>query len=127
MQTVPVLWPRDEIINTDGSSRNTGKPNFWRSGTGILRFPSKAGPQVELLIDPIDYNTGVANTIQRAELVGIFKALQIAHESQNIIICTDSLASMYMIDKHMRCPSLHKESKHEDLLSLIVEELAKKA
>ena len=41
--------------------------------------------------------------------------------------CTDSLASMYMIDKHMRWPSLHKECKHEELLSLIVEELAKKA
>ena len=34
---------------------------------------------------------------------------------------------MYMIDKHMRCPSLHKECKHEELLSLILEELAKKA
>ena len=43
------------------------------------------------------------------------------------MICTDSLASMYMIDKHMRCPSLHKECKHEELLSWIVEELAKKA
>ena len=43
------------------------------------------------------------------------------------MICTDSLASMYMIDKHMKFPSLHKECKHEGLLSLIVEELAKKA
>jgi len=43
------------------------------------------------------------------------------------MICTDSLASMYMIYKLMRCPSLHKECKHEELLSLIVEELAKKA
>ena len=69
----------------------------------------------------------MANTIQRAELVGIFKALQVDHSGPNLMICTDSLASMYMIDKHMRCPSLHKECKHEELLSLIVEELAKKA
>ena len=32
-----------------------------------------------------------------------------------------------MIDKHMRGPSLHKECNHEGLLSLIVQELAKKA
>ena len=69
----------------------------------------------------------MANTIQRAELVGIFKALQVDHSGPNLMICTDNLASMYMIDKHMRCPSLHKECKHEELLSLIVEELAKKA
>ena len=43
------------------------------------------------------------------------------------MICTDSLASMYMTDKQMRCPSLHKECKHKELLCLIVEELAKKA
>ena len=89
-------------ISIDGSARNTGVPDFYSSGTGIFRPASRAGPQVELRIDPIDNNTGVANTIQRAELVGIFKALQIAHTSRELIICTDSLASMYMIDKHMR-------------------------
>ena len=41
--------------------------------------------------------------------------------------CTDSLASMYKIDYHMRCPSLHKECKHKDLLYLLVKELANKA
>ena len=88
------------------------------------------GLAIELCIDPIDYHTGVANTIQRAELVGIFKALQVDHAGSNLMICTDSLASMYMIDKldkHMRCPSLHKKCKHEELLSLIVEALARKA
>ena len=60
-------------------------------------------------------------------MVGIFKALQVDHAGPNLMICTDSLASMYMIDKHMRCSSLHKECKHEELLSLIVEELTKKA
>ena len=73
----------------------------------------------------------MVNTIQRAELVGIFmiKALQVDHDHSgpNLMIWTDSLASMYMIDKHTRCPSLHKECKHEELLSFIVGELAKKA
>ena len=104
-------------------------PDFYRSGTGILRFASGAGPHVELRIDLIDYNTGVASTIQRAELVRIFKDLQLQHASQDLIICIDRLASIYMKDKHMRCPSLRKENKHEELLSLdrILENLAQKA
>lgn len=70
---------------------------------------------------------GVANTIQIAELVGIYKALSIDHAGSDLHPCTDSLFSMYMIDEHMRCPSLHKECKHEELLVLIVEALAAKA
>ena len=49
------------------------------------------------------------------------------HDSPEMNVCTASLASMYVIDKHMRCPSLHKECKHEEPLSLIVEELDQKA
>ena len=120
---VGILWPKNEIIYTDGSARDTGKSDGYRSGTGIFRFASSAGPRVELCIDPIDYHTGVVTTIQRAELVGIFKALQIGHSSSDLLICTDSLSSMYMVDKHMRCPSLHKECKHEELLSHIVQAL----
>ena len=122
-----ILWPRTEIVYTDGSARDTGKPDYYRSGTGVFRFESAIGGRVELRIDPIDYHIGVANTIQRAELVGIYRALQLRHNGLNLMICTDSLTSMYMIDKHMRCPSLHKECKHEELLTLIVEELASKA
>ena len=121
------LWPRKEVIYTDGSARDTGRPDYYRSGTGIFRFESRCGFRIELQIDPIDYHIGVANTIQRAELVGIYKALSIDHAGSDLLLCTDSLSSMYMIDKHMRCPSLHKECKHEELLTLIVEALAAKA
>ena len=31
-----------------------------------------------------------------------------------------------MIDRHMKCPSIHKECKHEGVLSLKAEELAKR-
>ena len=65
----------------------------------------------------------MADTIQRAELVGIFKAVQVDHSGSDLMIRTDSLASMYMIDKHMRCPSLHKERKHEEIPSLVMEGL----
>ncbi len=70
--------------------------------------------------------TAVTDSVT-AELVGIYKVLQIDHASPDLLICADSLSSMYMIDKHMRCPSLHKECKHEELLSYIVEALANKA
>ena len=50
-----------------------GHPDGYRSGTGIFRFAASRGPAVELCIDRIDYHIGVAITIQRAELVGIFK------------------------------------------------------
>ena len=121
------MWPRTEILYTDGSARNTGKPDGYRSGAGVFRFESSAGPRLELAIDPIDYHTGVANSIQRAELVAIYKALQVQHVGDTFLLCTDSLSSMYMIDKHIRCPGLHKECKHEELLTNIVEQLAEKA
>ena len=72
-QQLPRLWPPNEIICTHGSARDTGHPDGCRSGTGVFRFASSRGPAVELCIDSIDYHTGVANTIQRAELVAIFK------------------------------------------------------
>ena len=78
-------------------------------------------------VDPIDYNTRVANTIQRAELIGTFKALQVDHAGSHLMICTVRLASMYMIDKHIRGPILHRECKHREILSLIVQQLAQKA
>ncbi len=121
------LWPRNEIIYTDGIARETGHPGYYSSGAGIFRFASSAGLRVELCVDPIDYNTGAANTVQRAELVGIYKALQIDHAGPDLLICTNSLSSMYMIDKNIRCPGLHKECKHEELLSCFVEALANKA
>ena len=120
-----IFWPRNEIITTDGSARDTGLTNF-RSGTRSSDFASPAGSALELRIGSIDYDTGVANTIHRAELVGIYKALQVNHADSNLMICMDSLASMYMIDKHMRCPTLHQDCKHEELISLIVEQLAQK-
>ena len=59
------------------SARDMGQPDGSRSGTGVFRFASSRGPAVELCIDPIDYHTGLANTIERAELLGIFKALHV--------------------------------------------------
>ncbi len=101
----------------------TGKPDDYRSG--IFRFELGCGPRIELRMDPIDFRI-----IERAELVGIYKALSVDHAGCHLLLCTVSLSSMYRIDKHMRCPSLHKGSKHEELLKLlrlIVEAMAAKA
>lgn len=44
-----------------------------------------------------------------------------------MMICTDSVASMSLIDTHMRCPCFDKECKHEELLSFKKQHLAKTA
>ena len=62
------------------------------------------------------HQCGVGNTIQRAETVGLFQALSIKHHRHTRVIATDSLCAMYMLSKHLRCPSLHMESKHLGLL-----------
>ena len=47
--------------------------------TGVARALSNSLSRqgLEMRIDPIDDITGVASAIQRAEIVGIFKALQV--------------------------------------------------
>ncbi len=120
----PLKWRAEQIIYTDGSVRDTGEPEFYRSGTGVYRPPSDAGPCIQLCINPIGDRYGVANTIQRAEMVGVKHALSVAHTHSKRIIATDSLCAMYMISKHLRCPSLHKESKHLGILDAAVKAIA---
>ncbi len=117
-------WQADQIIYTDGSVRDTGEPEFYRSGTGVYRPASEVGPSLRLCIDPIGESYGVANTIQRAESVGIQHALAVEHTHNTRVIAMDSLCAMYMISKHLRCPSLNRESKHVGILQSAVQKAA---
>ena len=121
----PLKWNADQIIYTDGSVRDTGEPEYYRSGTGVYRPASGIGPAIQLCIDPIGDQYGAGNTIQRAEMVGLQHALSIDHSHHTRIIATDSLCAMYMLSKHLRCPSLHRESKHLGILNAAVESIAK--
>ncbi len=122
----PLKRRAEQIIHTDGSVRDAAEPEFYRSGSGVYRPPSNAGPCIQLCINPIGDRYGVANTIQRAEMVGVKHALSVAHSHSKRITATDSLCAMYvyMISKHLRCPSLHKESKHLDILDAAVKAIA---
>ena len=121
----PLKWNADQIIYTDGSVRDTGEPEYYRSGTGVYRPASGIGSAIQLCIDPIGDLYGAGNTIQRAEVVGLQHALSIDHSHHTRIIATDSLCAMYMLSKHLRCPSLHRESKHLGILNAAVESIAK--
>lgn len=44
----PLRWRADQIIYTDGSVRDTGEPEYYRSGTGVYRPPSEIGPCVQM-------------------------------------------------------------------------------
>ena len=120
----PLKWQADQIIYTDGSVRDTGEPEFYRSCTGVYRPASEVGPSLRLCIDPIGESYGVANTIQRAESVGIQHALAVEHTHHTRVIAMDSLCAMYMISKHLRCPSLNRELKHVGILQSAVQKAA---
>ena len=120
LETQPLKWQADLIIYTDGSVQDTGHPEYYRCGAGVHRPASSLADRLDICIDPIDDMYGVANTIQRSEMVAVQHALQINHPLGTRIIATDSLCVMYMLSKHMRCPSLHKESKHLGILDSAV-------
>ena len=92
----PLKWQADQIIYTDDSIRNTGEPEYYRSGTGVFRPASGIGPCIHLCINPIGHQYGVGNTIQRAETVGLFQALSIEHHHHTRVIATDSLCATYI-------------------------------
>ena len=124
LEPKPLKWQADQIIYTDGSIRDTREPGYYRSGTGVYRPASDVGPSVQLCIDPIGRQYGVGNTIQRAECVGIHQALSVPHCHHERVIATDSLCAIYMLSKHLRCPSLHRESTHLGILEAAVQAMA---
>ena len=120
----PLKWQADQVIYTDGSIQDTGEPEYYRSGTGVFRPASGIGPCIHLCINPVGHQYGVGNTIQRAETVGLFQAFSIEHHHHSRVIAIHSLCAMYMLSKHLRCPSLHRESKHLGLLDATVQAMA---
>ena len=83
---------------------------------GTFRFASPAEPTLEICIGLIDYNTGVASTIQRAELVGNLKGLAGGpHGRQSNDL--HGQPGKHFIDRHTcEMPVLHLVCKHEEFL-----------
>ncbi len=106
--------------------RDAGEPEFHRSGIGLYRPPSHIGPCIQLCINSIGNKYGVANTIQRAEMVGVEHALSVTHSHSKRIVAADSSCVIYMamVSKHLQCPSSHKDSKRSGILDAAVKAIA---
>jgi len=93
-----------------------------RIGAGVYN----AAAFVRLRKDPV--GVGATNTITRAELIAILVALQQSEiQCSDIMIATDSQASLYMINKQLYEPRKHAECKHKTLLAEIVSLLIRRA
>ena len=130
--TKPLKWRADQIIYTDGSIRDTGGPEYCRSGHSMQQACIAQHPTLALQSSSVLIQLGTSMEwalqylyLQRAEMVGLQHALSIDHSHHTRIIGTDSLCTMYMLSKHLRCPSLDRESKHLGILDAAVESIAK--
>ena len=106
-------------VYTDGSCIKGGEGG---NKLGAAIWTKRSGMEVLALMEPNGH--GPTNTINRAELVALHGALtlaEVACDSDNIVIYTDSLCSIYQIDKALYRPELVLESKHLELLTAIRE------
>ena len=65
---------------------------------------------------------GPTNTSNRAEMSAVHMALRdLATHREDLVIMTDSLCTLQLINKMRRCPHLLKTAKHRELLESIIE------
>ena len=104
----PPAYPEAaNILYTDGSAA-TGL-----EGQSIGAGVYCRAPDLQLAVDPCGISA--TNTITRAELTAIFAALQ-QRPAGDCTIATDSLASMFSINRALRRPASCTESPHQALL-----------
>ena len=106
-----------EYAYTDGSCIDVQLPGGGkckRIGAGVYIPSAGHGKDERLTVDPA--GRGPTNTINRAELSGIWAAMQAGHRR----IATDSATSLYQIRKALLSPMDLRYHKHRELLELIV-------
>jgi ribonuclease HI len=103
------------IAYTDGSCIEISLPEgkMQKIGAGLY-IPSNAPGDQHFTIDPA--GAGATNTINRAELAGIYGALK----KEQRCIAVDSLASLCQIRKALRSPMDIRYHKHREMLEHIV-------
>ena len=110
----PLLYDWTNIAYTDGSCTKT-KDGEKTIGAAVY-YPGTASP-TPITINP--QGAGPTNTINRAELAGIWGALQQGHHT----IASDSSTSLYQIRKALLHPQDLKFHKHHAALELILTEI----
>jgi ribonuclease HI len=101
---------------TDGSrmDTNTGEARNTAMGAGLyIPAYEDEDKQAEFTIDPAGW--GETNTINRAELAGIYAAL-VKHQRK---IATDSATSIAQVQRMIHRPATLRMHKHADLLTSI--------
>ena len=122
LQSTSLLHDPENIIYTDGSKKRLPRLGIV-TGSRVYRQCSKA--PLNLKIHP--YNTGMLNTINRAELAAISVALKACKQQQEECIATDSVCSMQKINKSLRAPSQIKYDCHRPLLQAIASMIVTRA
>jgi ribonuclease HI len=114
----PLLYDWRQIAYTDGSlikvKREDGTTTI-AMGAGLY-IPSREGSdqQSRFTIDPA--GTGPTNTINRAELAGIWGAIQ----QGETVIATDSACSIAQLQTALLNPMRHRNHKHSETLQTII-------
>lgn len=117
----------EEWIYTDGSKQDivdpaTNKVVGTATGSGIYVPPKRNMNNVDptlgtsYKIDP--EGDPITNTINRAELVAIYKAIDLGLGNN---IASDSASSIYQIIKQIRHPRLQNKHKHRPLLDALAD------
>ena len=108
----------DDIIYTDGSRREIPDAGIV-TGAGVHRKLASAPIALKVRCN----NSGMLNTITRAELAAIHAALKECRSDCDEIIATDSKCSMDKMAKHLRDPMLTTDDIHHPMLKAITQQI----
>ena len=119
------LTPTDTQCYTDGSCMKIDGDTAL--GAAFVIINPTTSETTTHLVDP--NGAAETNTINRAELSALHLALQHACDNNlpTIYLYTDSLCSLYQIQKTLHTPHLMRLSKHYDLLKNITNLIHKRA
>jgi ribonuclease HI len=112
----PLRWNAANIYYMDGSCLDTEAGQ--RIGAAVVRPAGPNGGPQQWAVDPC--GAGPTNTINRAELAAILRALQAAEQDTpapgRVTIATDSACSLFQIRQQLSTPKTLLLSKHRELL-----------
>ena len=115
----PKRYDPTSMVYTDGNY----KKDTNLAGAGV--YTMKDGDEVRIKIRPS--KPGPVHTINRAELIAIYMALDQWREDSNLVIATDSANAMKGINRQLRNPQQLKYHVHKYLLKAIGDVLIERA
>jgi ribonuclease HI len=111
----------DNVYYTDGSRHPGPDGEGSVCGSGI----HNPALEVDLSLDP--GGVGESNTITRAELAAIHRALHTADEDKDIYVASDSLCSLHIINNALRRPHCLRDHLHREIALEIAEMIMRRS